>query len=229
MVANICEAAWYKLWEALRPGITESALSRIVVDALLEAGADNGTHAGFFSGPLTFERGMLRSGRHIQTGDLLYSPMCGVKYQGYSSCTYRTFIVGRKPSEKEKDWYKKLLERMDAVINAIKPGATTADAAKHFLPATAWGYKDEAEMLSLETGHGLGLFQYGPPIINRQWSLKHPQVFEPGMALAIESREGEHRVGGVRLENMLIITNEGAEIIDHMPRDRILEPPCCWG
>jgi Xaa-Pro dipeptidase len=148
---------------------------------------------------------------------------------GYMSCTYRTLIAGRKANQKENDMYQRLRERLDAVIDAIKPGATTADAAKHFPPASTWGYKNEAEVLTLEIGHGLGLFQYGPPIINRQWSLENPQVFEPGMVLAVEAREGEFRVGGVRLENMLVITQDGVEIIDHMPRESIIEPAHCWG
>jgi len=111
------------------------------------------------------------------------------------------------------------------VIDCIKPGATTADAAKHFPPATSWGYKEEAEVLTMEIGHGIGLFQYEYPIINRQWSLENPQVFEAGMIVAVEGREGDHRMGGVRLENMLVVTENGAEIIDHFPREEILQAP----
>jgi Xaa-Pro aminopeptidase len=223
-VASICDATWYKVWESLRPGMKDTDLSRIAINTLYEAGADEVPPVGFYTGPLTFDRGFHKVGRIIQTGDLIYSSICGVKYMGYMSCTYRTLIAGRKPNQKERDWYKKLLERIDAVIDAIKPGATTADAARHFLPASTWGYQDEAELLTLEIGHGIGLFNYGPPIINRQWSLKHPQVFEPGMTLAVEGRQGEFRVGGVRLENMLVVTKDGAEVIDHAPRDHILEP-----
>ena len=42
------------------------------------------------------------------------------------------------------------------------------------------------------------------------------------MVVAVESLEGEHRVGGVRLEDMAVITERGAEIIDLFPRDSIL-------
>src|SRR5206468_1861504 len=80
----------------------------------------------------------------------------------------------RETDAKTKDWYRRLVERLDNVIGAIKPGATTRDAARHFAPASTWGYKDEAELLTLEIGHGIGLHAYGYPIINRQWSLDHP-------------------------------------------------------
>ena len=45
------------------------------------------------------------------------------------------------------------------------------------------------------------------------------------MTIAVESREGETRVGGVRLENMIVVTKNGAEILDHFPREEILVAP----
>jgi Xaa-Pro aminopeptidase len=119
-------------------------------------------------------------------------------------------------------------DRIDAIIGEIKPGRTTADAAKHFPPASKWGYKSEVEVLASEIGHGIGLGTstgYDAPIINRLWSLDHPQVFEEGMTIAVECREGEHRLGGVRLENMLVVTKTGAEIMDYFPREEILIAP----
>jgi len=229
MVGAICEVGWYKVWETLRPGMRDTELSCIAMQALWEAGADGMPYIGVYSGPVAFDRGFHTPGRIIQTGDLVYLPLCSITYQGYRSCTYRTLIAGRNANDKEKEWYKKVLERVDAVIDAIKPGATTADAAKQFAPATTWGYSDEAEVLTSEIGHGIGLYKFELPIINRQWSLKYPQVFEPGMTIAVECRHGEFRVGAVRIENMTVLTKDGVEIMDHTPRDRILEPGMCWG
>ncbi|MBI4331120.1 MAG: aminopeptidase P family protein [Chloroflexi bacterium] len=227
MVAAIVETAWYKVWEVLRPGVTEKDLDRAAGNACYDAGADQLVSNNFFSGPETFERGFDQTGRIIQTGDLVYGALCtSNRYMGYANCQYRTFITGRKPNDREKDWYKKLLDRVNAVIDAIKPGATTADAARFFAPASTWGLSDEAEVLSIEVGHGIGLGgSRENPIINRQWSLKHPQIIEPGMVIAVESCEGEHRVGGVRLENMVVVTETGCEIIDHFPREEILVAP----
>jgi Xaa-Pro dipeptidase len=180
---------------------------------------------GVRSGPLCFERGMKDTTRFIRHGELLYGQTCGTSYLGYRTCLYRTFLVGREPTAKEADWYKRLVDRVDAVIDAIRPGGTTADAAKHFAPASTWGYTDEASVLTMEVGHGVGLHQYQMPTINRQWSLDHPQVFEPGMLIAVESREGETGQGGVRLEDLVLVTETGAEILDAFPRDAIIALP----
>lgn len=229
IAAAIVEGVWHRVWEACRPGIKDTVLGTTAATAGNEYGAEIAVPGGWRTGPTTFDRGFHQAARIMQVGDLVYGSLCGLTYMGYRTCTYRTFIVARKPNDKEKGWYKKVLDRVSAIIEEIKPGKTTADAAKHFPPASTWGYKEECEVLASEVGHGIGMGgpggNYDIPIINRQWSLKYPQTFEEGMAIAVECREGEHRVGGVRLENMVVVTKDGAEIIDHFPRDEILVAP----
>lgn len=58
--------------------------------------------------------------------------------------------------------------------------------------------------------------------IHKQWSLKYPQAFEVGDFMAIETKEGEWRVGGARLEDMIGVTESGAEIINHISCDEIV-------
>ena len=225
MAYQVTDAAWQRSWELLRPGVTGDEVAREALSAAIAAGAEEVPPGKFRSGPTSFDRGYEGGGRRLDYGDIAYGAFCGVSYLGYKSCYYRTFSVGRAPSQQAQDWYKALVERLDRVIDAIRPGATTADAAREFPPASKWGYSDEAELLTLEVGHGIGLHHYGYPVINRQWSLKHPQVFEVGMTIAIEGREGAPAQGGVRLEDGVVVTENGAELIDRWPRDEILVAP----
>ena len=225
MVASLLSSGWQRVREACKVGISVGALRRTVMDAMLDAGAEV-ARCNIQSGPLGFERGVTYLDRRIEYGDVLHVPLCGTKFMGYPACGYRTFIVGRGPTQVEKDWYQRVLDSIDAAIEATRVGKTTADAAKAFPPASKWGYKDEAEVLTVEIGHGLGMpvlspcnVSYGMPNVNRQWSLKYPQPFEKGMVIAYESLEGEHRVAGVRLEHMVVVTDNGSEVLDHFPRE----------
>jgi Xaa-Pro aminopeptidase len=159
--------------------------------------------------------------RIIEPCDLLYVNVCSTTFMGYRVCIYRSFIVGRKPNRKEQDWYKKCYDRVYSVIGEIKPRATTADAAKHFLPASHWGYEADERLLVSEVGHGIGM-TYEEPVISRVWSERHPQTFEPGMVIAVESREGEIGYGGVRLEEMVVVNETGNEIISNWPAREIM-------
>ena len=222
MAAAIADVGFYAVYETLKPGVRDIDVMAAVDKAVYEHGAENAGPGGVFSGPNTFERGIAGSDRIILPNEMVYVDMVALTYLGYHTCTYRTYKVGSKPTDKEKDWYKRVLERQNAVIDAIKPGATTADAAKKFLPASTWGYPDELHVLTIEFAHGIGLILYEMPTITRQWSLKHPQVFEVGNCMAVESREGEWRVGGARLEDMIVVTENGAEIVNRFPRDEII-------
>lgn len=227
MVASILSTGWQRVVEACKIGTSVVALRRTVMDAMLDAGAEI-ARCNIQSGPLSFERGVTYLERRIEYGDVLHVPLCGTRYMGYPACGYRTFVVGREPTAKEKEWYNRVKDSVDAAINATRVGNTTADAAKAFPPASKWGYKDETEVLTVEFGHGLGMpvqypvfVPYAMPNVNRQWSLKHPQPFEKGMVMGYESLEGEHRVAGVRLEHMVVVTEDGSEVLDYFPRDEI--------
>ncbi|MEW6667595.1 MAG: M24 family metallopeptidase [Thermodesulfobacteriota bacterium] len=229
VVASICSVGWQTVLETVKPGVTDGELRIAITNAMAKAGSEV-PRCGIGTGPMSFERNMTLFPRRIEYGDMMYVALCGNSFMGYTSCLYRSFIVGRKPTAKENDWFKRMNDRLNNAIEASRVGNTTADAAKAFDPASRWGYKDEAEVLSIEIGHGVGLMNiespaavnYSAPVINRQWSIKHPQPFEEGMVIAYESAEGEHQVGGVRNESMIVITKNGPEVIDHFPRDEIL-------
>jgi len=212
LAVAISNAGYATLAETLKIGMRERDASAACYQAMMKAGAETPS-GGVRSGPNTFEvyhNG--NSDRVIEFGDLLYMNTCSTTFNNYKVCVYRSFIVGRGPTAREKEWYERCYSRVYSVVSEIRPGASTADAAKHFLPASAWGYEAEQRLLVAEVGHGIGM-SYEEPVISRVFSFDHPQVFEPGMVIAVESREGEPGQGGVRLEEMVLVTETGHEVL----------------
>ena len=83
------------------------------------------------------------------------------------------------------------------------------------------GLKNEDETSVNALGHGIGLGNHDLPIIHRSVSFKHPEVLEKGMVLSLEPWDGEHFVGGVRLEDTGVITDKGFESFYTLPVGRI--------
>ncbi len=207
MAVAISEVGWYALYEALKPGVMGRDLIAVANKAMYSAGAED-------------VWGVLGGARNtgiVQVGDVITVDFCRITYLGYNTCYYRNIIVGRKPNQKEMDMHKRSYERVYNVIEAIKPGATTADAAKYWQPAKEKGYPTEEYVWCEYLAHGLGLWLYEYPTINRLWSFDHPMTIEKGMCMAVEAMEFDPAVGRTKLEEMLVVGDEGAEIMTKMP------------
>jgi Xaa-Pro aminopeptidase len=216
MAVAISEVGWYALYEALKPGILGRDLIAVANKAMYAAGAED-------------VWGVLGGARNtgiVQVGDVITVDFCRINYMGYNTCYYRNIIVGRKPNQKEIDMHKRSYERVYNVIEALKPGATTADAAKHWLPAKDRGYPTEEYTWCEDLAHGIGLWLYEYPTINRLWSLDYPMVLEKGMTMAVEAMEFDREVGRTKLEEMVVIGDNGAEIMTKMPvKDMMIASP----
>lgn len=226
MATNITTAAHYKTVEVAKVGVTEQAVSAAATAAMIEAGAEMpNMRAGITSGPRSYELcHMPNTDRILEAGDTFLLQCCGTSFSGYRTCTYRNFVVGRQLSEKQKDWYKRMYERVYGAISEMKPGATTWDMAKHFGDPGDFGFKDSREMRAGEVGHGVGLSTHEYPWVNKTWAKKDPLELEKGMVIAVELHEGERWVGGFRLEEVVVVTEDGHEIITTWPAE---EPIVC--
>ena len=163
--------------------------------------------------------------RILQVGDLGFADIWGNTYNGYRTCYYRTWKVGSKPTEKEKDWYKQAYEMLCKGQEALKPGVTSADVAKQFPDYRAWGLNSEEEVDGNCECHGLGLGQNEYPTIRRLYSLSHPEPVEEGMVFAVETWMGEKFVGGCRVENVGVVRKGGFENFYTFPDEGIMVPP----
>jgi len=98
--------------------------------------------------------------------------------------------------------------RFHAFADPRLAGVTAYRSAKEI-----WGYEEEDQAAANLWGHGLGLAQYDPPVISRIWSLDHPVEIRPGMTFALETQHGILHKFGVRLEEMLYVTDTGIEMV----------------
>ena len=160
--------------------------------------------------------------RFLKPGEIVFMDLAALTWNGYKSCYYRTYCVGKQPTQEQKDYYALALKWLYDSINATKPGVTTRDIALKWPSAKeAWGYEEEDQAAANLWGHGLGLAQYDPPVISRIWSLDHPLEIRPGMVFALETQHGKKYEWGVRIEEMLIVNDTGIEIISNFPVEQI--------
>jgi len=130
---------------------------------------------------------------------------------GYACDYVRTFLCGDRATEGQKRAYRECHRQLYAAINMIKPGNTTAQVAEKL------GEKEDYSEITIKYGHGMGLDAHEHPHITFL-SKKQPVTFKPNMVFAVETYvpddEGKQ---GVRLEENLIVTEKGYEIISKYP------------
>ena len=108
-------------------------------------------------------------------------------------------------------------------MEAVKPGATTADVVTRWPDYRQMGAKSEHEIFGLQYGHGVGVGLWEFPIISRAYSIEHPVELVPGMVLALETYAGsEDGRDGIRLEDEIVVTDTGYELITKFPSDLVV-------
>lgn len=137
---------------------------------------------------------------------------------GYHADVNRTFFVG-EPSTKLKDMYNAALEIQTTLIENAKPGERISDAVgKAIDVAKKKGYLENLmgpPGLNHETiGHGVGLFANEFPLLTR----RNHEIFEQGVAFAVEPKVVVHDVGSVEVEDTVIITQQGNEVLSQTSR-----------
>jgi Xaa-Pro aminopeptidase len=147
----------------------------------------------------------------IKAGDLVLVDM-GAMQDGYASDMTRMLHLGR-PSARAKRMYRAVLEAQQAAVDAVRPGVTAMHvdrAARRVLKAHGL---DKAFVHS--TGHGLGLEIHEPPRVGR----KEKTRLEAGMAITIEPGAYLEGVGGIRIEDTVVVTRGGCQVLTPTPKE----------
>jgi Xaa-Pro aminopeptidase len=154
------------------------------------------------------------STRRFEKGDMFHVDCYG-SYGGYFFDFARSRCVGDEPNHAQRDLLEAVIEGVDTVCAAIKPGVTAAEA---FRVGEAW-MANSATVKGLPVeepvmegfpafGHGLGLMWEGP------WLMADVKTaFEPGMYIAVEILLGHPSIGGAMFEHNGLVTDSGFEIL----------------
>jgi Xaa-Pro aminopeptidase len=136
----------------------------------------------------------------------------GAQLAGYASDMTRMLHVG-DPSPKTRRAYRAVLEAQLAALDAVRAGVT-ADRVDRAARSVLRGFGLDREFTH-STGHGLGLEIHEPPRLGK----RDKTVLEPGMAITIEPGVYLQGFGGIRIEDTVVVTENGCEILTPTSKD----------
>lgn len=209
-------AAFQAGFQALRAGMTEKELAGLMFSTMA---AETNERPGFM---------MVRSGirkygmvnvlpfpKPMVEGELVVVD-AGAKYKDYWADFMRMASIG-EPTSEQRRFFDADLESQSAGVAALKPGAVAGDIfdiCNNVLIARGLGEHAKIERI----GHGVGLDMHEPPSIGRG----SKTVIEPGMVLTVEpifSDQPNYQLGNFALEDVVLITEAGQEILSLFPKE----------
>ena len=203
--------------EFLVPGRTEADVANDIAEAIVTEGHSEVAFIIVGSGPHSADPHHGFSDRELQVGDIVVVDIGGAYEPGYHSDSTRTYSIG-EPKTEVAQQYSVLQRAQQAAVDAVRPGVTAeqVDAAARDVLADA----GLAEVFVHRTGHGIGLSVHEEPYMVAGNGLP----LAAGMAFSIEP--GIYFPGrwGARIEDIVVVTEDGALAVNNRPHDLIVVP-----
>ena len=201
------EAVFQEVFAQLKPGQTEREVALAIEAAMMHHGAEAPAFATIVAaGPNAALPHAVPTDRALRTGETIIIDM-GLKLEGYCADMTRTIFLGR-PNKGVVEILRIVRQAQLAALKTIKAGilARDADRAAREVIAMAGYGKNFGHGL----GHGVGLAVHEPPSLNR---LRRNKL-KAGMVVTVEPGIYLPGWGGVRLENMVVVEEEGCTILN---------------
>lgn len=214
---RISDAALADLLLEIRPGLTEQHVARRLESLMLDHGADAPSFETIVaSGPNSAIPHHSPTDREIAAGDLLKIDF-GALHRGYHADETRTFVVGREPADWQRDLHALVATAQKAGREALRPDADARETDE--LVRAIIRDAGHAEHYDHGLGHGVGLEIHEAPMLgprSRAGSIgaRTPVTVEPGVYLPGR--------GGVRIEDTLLVTADGAESLTTTTRELLV-------
>jgi len=212
---RIADDAFAEVLKTIEIGQTEEEIGMKLEFSMRRAGASGGSFEFIVaSGVRSSMPHGTASSKQIQLGEFLTMDF-GALYQGYCSDITRTVFLG-DPGDKHRQVYETVLAAQRAGIKAVAPGRTgkEVDAVARKIIQDA-GYGD---FFGHGLGHSVGLAIHEGPNLN----MREERLLEPGMVITVEPGIYIPDWGGVRIEDIVVVTDNGCEVLTQAPKEFII-------
>ncbi|WP_037289388.1 M24 family metallopeptidase [Saccharibacillus sacchari] len=215
--AVLADRTFSHILTKIRPGVTERELDLQMEMFMRENGA---TSSSFDTIVASGERSALPHGvasSRVLQGNEFITFDFGALLNGYCSDVTRTVVLG-EASDRHREVYGIVLEAQLNALDKIRPGMTgrEADALTRDI-ISSYGYGDN---YGHSTGHGLGMEVHESPRLSKL----SDDILKPGMVVTVEPGIYIPGFGGVRIEDDIVITETGIEIITSSTKELTLLP-----
>jgi Xaa-Pro aminopeptidase len=211
--AAIADEALARVRPLLARGPTEAELALELDAAMRRLGAeDRAFETIVAAGPNAAKPHHRPGPRRIERGDVVVVDF-GACFDGYRSDMTRTFVVGGRTDPELERILELVASSQQAGVDAVAPGAPAATvdgACRDQIAAAGYG-----EAFDHGTGHGVGLEVHEAPVVGPRTD----ERLREGMVVTVEPGVYLPGRGGVRIEDTLVVTEEGARVVTRFPKD----------
>lgn len=209
---RIGDKAFSKILEIIKPGMTELEVAAYLEFWMKQYGAEGLSFDTIAASGLNSAKPHAVPGRKvIEKGDFLTMDF-GCVYEGYCSDMTRTIVVG-KASMKQKEIYQIVLDAQLAALDFIqagKKGWEVDKVARDRIVKAGYG-----EKFGHGLGHSVGLYIHEEPRLSK----KEETILEENMVVTVEPGIYIENFGGVRIEDMVVVTKDGCKNLTHSSKE----------
>ncbi|MFL7839209.1 MAG: M24 family metallopeptidase [Candidatus Promineifilaceae bacterium] len=218
--AAITDAAMTQMSDFLVPGMAEAELAWRLESRMRELGADGMAFPPIVAfGSNSALPHHAPGERKLQEGDIVLVDM-GARLKGYHSDLTRTFYYGKKADPKFLEIFDIVLAAHTAAMAKIKAGVNTRET--HLAAADVIAEAGYGEHFGHGLGHGLGLEIHEIPFLS---ATREPQIVVNHSTVTVEPGIYIEGCGGVRIEDLILVTPDGCQAISHCPKKPNLITP----
>lgn len=215
--ARLGSKVFARVLPLIKPGVRENELAAEIEYQMRRSGAEGPSFETIVaSGPRTALPHARPGDRRLRKNELVLLDW-GAILRGYCCDLTRTVFLGTSRSSTGlRRWYAAVLEAQQAALECARPGASGQEvdaAARRVLRRARLG-----RYFTHSTGHGLGLEIHEEPRLARG---QHSRL-APGNVITVEPGVYVEGIGGIRIEDDVLITSGGAEVLTSAPREFLL-------